>query len=303
MLMKHNTEEGTTHKNKNKIPKAVNWHFWPWCNYGCKFCFAQFEDIPRHDRLPKHIALTIPELLADAGAEKITFVGGEPTLCPYLGELLSVSKDVGLTTCVVSNGTGLTEKFLDNWGSKIDWVGISIDASSDIHHLNIGRGLKSELSKGNSFHLDIALKAWNLCKSRGIRMKLNTVVCKQNLHDNMTDLVNYLQPERWKVFQVLPVEGQNDHEIDDMIITKSEFNQWTNRHADVKSSGIDVVFEDNELMRGSYAMLDALGRFYSNSEGGHQYGGSILEEGVLEAWLENCFYESKFFERGGEYEW
>lgn len=303
MLMKHNTEEGTTHENKNKIPKAVNWHFWPWCNYGCRFCFAQFEDIPRHDRLPKHIALTIPELLADAGAEKITFVGGEPTLCPYLGELLSVSKDVGLTTCVVSNGTGLTEKFLDNWGSKIDWVGISIDASSDIHHLKIGRGLKPELSKGESSHLDIALGAWNLCKSRGIKMKLNTVVCKQNLHDNMIDIVNYLRPERWKVFQVLPVEGQNDHEIDDMIITKSEFNQWKNRHADVKSSGIDVVFEDNELMRGSYAMLDALGRFYSNSEGGHQYGVSILEEGVLEAWLENCFYESKFLERGGEYEW
>ena len=229
MLMKHNTEEGTTHENKNKIPKAVNWHFWPWCNYGCRFCFAQFEDIPRHDRLPKHIALTIPELLADAGAEKITFVGGEPTLCPYLGELLSVSKDVGLTTCVVSNGTGLTEKFLDNWGSKIDWVGISIDASSDIHHLKIGRGLKPELSKGESSHLDIALGAWNLCKSRGIKMKLNTVVCKQNLHDNMIDIVNYLRPERWKVFQVLPVEGQNDHEIDDMIITKSEFNQWKNR--------------------------------------------------------------------------
>ena len=65
-----------------KIPPAVNWHFWPWCNYGCKFCFARFEDIPRAERLPKEIAVTVPGMLAEAGAETITFVGGEPTLCP-----------------------------------------------------------------------------------------------------------------------------------------------------------------------------------------------------------------------------
>ena len=125
-----------------QIPLAVNWHFWPWCNYGCKFCFARFEDIPRADRLPKEIAITVPEMLAAAGADKITFVGGEPTLCPYLGDLLAASKDVGLTTCIVSNATGLTEEFLDEWGHLIDWVGLSIDASNDEIHAEIGRGMR-----------------------------------------------------------------------------------------------------------------------------------------------------------------
>ena len=97
------------------LPPAVNWHFWPWCNYGCKFCFARFEDIPRADRLPKEIAITVPGMLAAAGAEKITFVGGEPTMCPYLGDLLAASKDAGLTTCIVTNASGLTEDFLDQW--------------------------------------------------------------------------------------------------------------------------------------------------------------------------------------------
>ena len=98
------SQEACTHT----IPLAVNWHFWPWCNYGCKFCFARFEDIPRADRLPKEIAITVPQMLADAGADKITFVGGEPTLCPYLEDLLLASKKAGLTTCIVSNATGLT---------------------------------------------------------------------------------------------------------------------------------------------------------------------------------------------------
>ena len=91
----------------SQLPLAVNWHFWPWCNYGCKFCFARFEDIPRADRLPKEIAITVPEMLAGWSGQ-ITFVGGEPT--PVLTkDLLAASKDVGLTTCIVSNATGLTE--------------------------------------------------------------------------------------------------------------------------------------------------------------------------------------------------
>ncbi|MGB2485384.1 MAG: viperin family antiviral radical SAM protein [Poseidonia sp.] len=286
-----------------QIPLAVNWHFWPWCNYGCKFCFARFEDIPRADRLPKEIAITVPEMLAAAGADKITFVGGEPTLCPYLGDLLAASKDVGLTTCIVSNATGLTEEFLDEWGHLIDWVGISIDASNDEIHAEIGRGMRGDLARQRSHHLELAKQVWASCTQRGIRMKLNTVVCKANLEDDMSDLVMELRPERWKIFEVLPVEGQNDGDVDDILLEDGEFNSWVERHKWVADEGIQFVPENNELMRGSYAMLDALGRFYSNTEGGHTYGPSILDVGIMRAWEENCFLEDRFHDRGGIYEW
>jgi len=285
------------------LPPAINWHFWPWCNYGCKFCFARFEDIPRADRLPREIALTVPEMLAEAGADKITFVGGEPTLCPYLGDLLAASKDVGLTTCIVSNASGLTEKFLDEWGHLVDWVGLSIDASNDEIHAEIGRGMRSDLARSRSHHLELATDAWNRCRSRGIRMKLNTVVCKPNLDDDMSELVLKLRPERWKIFEVLPVEGQNDGDVDDLLLDEGEFQTWVDRHAWIADEGIQFVPESNELMRGSYAMMDALGRFYSNSEGGHAYGPSILDIGVREAWEQNCFSEERFHDRGGVYEW
>lgn len=286
-----------------KLPPAINWHFWPWCNYGCKFCFARFEDIPRADRLPKEIALTVPEMLAEAGADKITFAGGEPTLCPYLGDLLAASKDVGLTTCIVSNASGLTENFLDKWGHLIDWVGLSIDASSDQIHAEIGRGMRGDLARSRSHHLELATDAWDRCRSRGIRMKLNTVVCKPNLDDDMMELVLKLRPERWKIFEVLPVDGQNDGDVDDLLLDEGEFQTWVDRHASIVDEGIQFVPESNELMRGSYAMMDALGRFYSNSEGGHTYGPSILEIGVREAWEQNCFFEDRFHNRGGIYEW
>ena len=287
----------------SQLPLSVNWHFWPWCNYGCKFCFARFEDIPRADRLPKEVAITIPEMLADAGADKITFVGGEPTLCPYLGDLLAASKDVGLTTCIVSNATGLTEKFLDEFAHLIDWIGISIDASNDKIHKEIGRGMRGDLARQRSHHLEQAKQVWRSCVQRGIRMKLNTVVCKSNIDDNMSNLVLELNPERWKIFEVLPVEGQNDGDVDELLLDDGEFETWVDRHSWVAEKGIQFIPESNDLMRGSYAMLDALGRFYSNVNGGHSYGPSILDIGVKNAWEKNIFLEDRFHNRGGLYEW
>jgi radical S-adenosyl methionine domain-containing protein 2 len=297
------TEEGAEAFGSAKIPLAVNWHFWPWCNYGCKFCFAQFEDIPRADRLPREVAITVPKMLSEAGADKITFVGGEPTLCPYLEDLLLASKQAGLTTCIVSNATGLTEEFLTRCGHLIDWIGLSIDASNDDLHVEIGRGLRSDLARASSHHLVEAKAAWDRCSSRGIRMKLNTVVCQANLHDDMADLVLELRPERWKIFEVLPVRGQNDGDIEPLLLANGEFQTWVDRHAHVAEYGIQFVPESNDLMRGSYAMMDALGRFYSNVDGGHSYGPSILDVGVLNAWEKNCFLEDRFKNRGGIYDW
>ena len=293
----------TFDKSASRLPAAVNWHFWPWCNYGCKFCFATFEDIPRSDRLSKKDALRIPKLLAAAGVEKITFVGGEPTLCPYLGELLKAAKDAGLVTCIVSNGSGLTEEFLDSYSHLIDWIGLSIDASNDELHAQIGRGLKKDLAIQRSNHLELSINVWQRCQSRGIKMKLNTVVCSVNKEDDMRELVLTLNPDRWKIFEVLPVVGQNDQYIDELILHPGEFDSWLDKHSDVVASGISFVPESNNVMRGSYAMMDALGRFYSNINGGHIYSTPALDVGVENSWLENQFLEERFIARGGIYDW
>ena len=285
------------------LPPAVNWHFWPWCNYGCTFCFATFEDIDRSNSLEKELGFKLLEEMAAEGVEKVTFVGGEPTLCPWLGELLVRAKELGLTTCIVSNGTGLSEEFLDSYHEYVDWVGISIDASDDRLHYIMGRGTKADLAEGRSRHLEAALSAWERCQKLGIRMKLNTVVCKANLDDNMTEIVLQLMPERWKAFQVLPIDGQNDGRVEDLLISEDEFSEWVERHKGVSNEGINFIPETNELMTGSYVMIDSLGRFYSNIEGGHKYTRSILEIGIKDAWRENQFNEHHFIEREGIYDW
>ena len=124
---------------------SVNWHLWPWCNYRCKFCFDTFSK--KKGTLSKERALLVPGLLADSGTKKISFAGGEPTLCPYLGDLLQEAKDKGLTTMVISNGTGLTPRFLQKFHRWIDWVTLSIDSQSSGTLVALGRGSGSHLEK------------------------------------------------------------------------------------------------------------------------------------------------------------
>jgi hypothetical protein len=88
-----------------------------------------------------------------------------------------------------------------------------------------------------------------------------------------------------------------------MTISDKQFNAWVERHQNNKKEEITMICEHNDLMRGSYAMMDALGRFYSNTSGGHLYGPSVFEKGVLSAWEQNEFREENFQSRGGQYDW
>src|SRR3954471_20822790 len=81
----------------NQIP-SVNFHLWEPCNFRCKFCFATFQDVKKSilpkGHLPKDQAMQVVRRLAESGFEKITFAGGEPTLCPWIGDLIALANDI-----------------------------------------------------------------------------------------------------------------------------------------------------------------------------------------------------------------
>jgi len=124
----------------------------------------------------------------------------------------------------------------------LDWLGISIDASSDALHVAIGRASKRDIDRGASTNLEHLKNMWKLAKTLGYGLKLNTVVSRPTLDHDMSQLVVELLPDRWKVFQVLPVRGENDDSIDDMHVSDAEFTEWVQRHrSQVKEHGINIV--------------------------------------------------------------
>lgn len=283
----------------NTLPPTINLHFWKACNYRCSFCFATFNDSSELERirgsgLSKDDWVRLIRLVREAGVDKINFVGGEPTLAPYLGELLTVSRDVGLTTSIVTNGERL-DALLQTHAKYINWVGLSVDSSSEEVERRLGRG------KGG--HVERSLRQFESLRCLGIRTKLNTTVTSLSWEEDMSDFVLKARPERWKVFQVLSVEGQNDDGIGALLVSDEQFQQYVQRHAHLEAKGITIADETNEDMTGSYAMVDPLGRFFSNVGGKHTYSRAILDVGVREAFDDVSFSRDRFRDRGGEYEW
>lgn len=281
-----------------QIPPSVNFHLWKPCNYRCAFCFAVFDDDDALKQvrggLGERASLEILDALRAAGVEKINFVGGEPTGCPYLPALLRRAKEIGFVTSIVTNGTKLVQ-VLDSAPGTVDWVGLSVDSCVE--------EVQAALGRGRGGHVQRSLEYFKLLRERNIRTKLNTVVTSMNWQEDMRGYVLRARPERWKIFQVLPVDGQNDGKVESLLITDEMFRSYVDRHRALEEHGIVVAAETNEDMTSSYAMIDPLGRFFCNTEGRLRYSQPILEIGVLDAFRQVSFDHERFLERGGLYDW
>jgi radical S-adenosyl methionine domain-containing protein 2 len=281
---------------------SVNFHLWEPCNMRCKFCFATFKDVKQSilpkGHLPKDQAIEVVLQLADIGFEKITFAGGEPTLCPWLPELIATAKEAGLTTMIVTNGSNLSEEFLTANKSTLDWIAVSVDSLIPETNILTGRAISGKTPLQIEYYKKLA----DRIKKHGYGLKINSVVTSMNFNENMSEFIRYAKPNRWKIFQVLPMVGQNDLNIEDFKITDEQFQLFLDNHSNLKGV-TTIVPETNTQMTSSYAMVDPAGRFYDNSMGTHTYSRPILEIGSRLAIQQMNYNFSKFVSRGGIYNW
>ena len=167
------------------MKKTVNFHLWEPCNMRCKFCFATFQDVKNEvlpkGHLPKEQTLNVVRQLAESGFEKITFAGGEPTLCPWLPELMALSTSLGMTTMLVTNGSRLTDDFLKKNQGNLHWIALSVDSINDETNVQTGRAICGKKVIDLNEYKEIV----DRIKQYGYRLKINTVVNRYNWNENM----------------------------------------------------------------------------------------------------------------------
>ena len=295
----NNRSRGETMEQESVHPvirtaSTVNYHMLIACNMRCGFCFATFLDIPGRNQLKSEEALELVDMLCQAGFRKINFAGGEPTLLKWLPDLIRHAKSYGLTTSIVTNGSRITQEWLDDLEGCLDIIALSIDSVNQDVQYRIGRFVKGEAPIDAQHYIEMG--RW--IKDRGIRLKVNTVVNRMNLFEDFRSFLLEMMPERWKIFQALRVDGQNDERFDAFSVTDREFERYVERNRDVECSGIRVVPESNDLMTASYVMVDPLGRFFDDAKGHHTYSRPIFEVGVAAA-LEDVTVDTDRFERRG----
>ena len=271
-------------------PESVNFHYTRLCNFSCGFCFHTKKS---SDKLPIEDAIRGCDMLKKAGTRKLNIAGGEPFIFPhYLGELIKQCKEnIKIEKIsVITNGSLVKKNFFEKYGKYIDVFGVSCDSFDKETNIKIGRGKKGE-------NVEKLFEIRELCKQYGIKFKLNTVVCNYNKDENMVENIKKLNPDRWKVFQVLMVKGENEDKVTKFQITNEEFKQFVERHKEIKC----MVAESNDNMKSSYLILDEKMRFLDKGDGDEIYSQSILEVGVEKA-LESIVYDEKEFKkRKGDY--
>ncbi len=281
---------------------AVNFHLWEPCNMRCHFCFATFQDVKKSilpkGHLPKDEAIEVVRNLAKSGFTKITFAGGEPTLCPWINELIYEAKVNGLTTMIVTNGSRLTDQFLTDNQSQLDWITLSIDSLNDETNILTGRAITGKNPITKEGYIQLVKKI----ESYGYGLKINTVITSRNATETMIDFMEQAQPKRWKLFQVLPISGQNDTKVDSLLITDEQFESFIQRNKSINNT-IDIIPESNNQMKGSYVMVDPAGRFFDNSSGTYVYSKPINEVGCKIALQGMNYNLGKFIDRKGKYNW
>jgi len=284
------------------IIPAINYHLWSKCNMNCKFCFGQFKTTS-HDRMlsgkmSKKESLQLVQMLIDYGFEKITFSGGEPTLCPWLPDLLKLSKQSGLVTCVVTNGSQITTNWLEKNHPYLDWIAFSIDAIDSDVNIRSGRCLASDVKQDEHYYM----QRIKLIKEYDVKLKINTVASKYNMHVDLNDFISRVRPHRWKVFQALPIANENQAYSSEFCISLKEFNAFKNKHHEALKATC-IVSESNYQMTNSYLMVNPHGCFFDNTNGKLNYGSPILKVGVEQAMGECLYSVKKFIQRGGIYDW
>lgn len=270
------------------IFETVSFHLVKPCNMACKFCYATYNSFGVGKQLSLYNVKLILLKLSDAGVKKVTFAGGEPMLYKNLDEAILYAKSIGLTTSIITNGSLITTDWLDRMSGHLDWIGISIDSLSNDTNIKIGRVTRK-----------ITINYYNLLsmiKSRGFKLKVNTVVNIHNQEEKMADFIEHFEVDRWKVFDTLRVEGQNETQFEQ--IKSTDYNGFViNNVSDV------MVVETNDLMTASYLLIDPLGRFYENWGSENRKSDSLITHSVEHCLNQVSLDKEKFLARGGIYDW
>lgn len=299
-------------KNQNESDQLViNWHITEPCNFQCKYCYARWGKPKGAGEVwhkPEAVGQllrelhSLPSIVEGGWAERprLNIAGGEPMLLWKKGggrlpRILDEAEKAGFDLSIISNGFLLDDGVVRTLAPRLRILGISMDSADPETNERIGR----RGSKGKQIGPERMAEIFRLARSvnPGIECKLNTVVCSHNWREDLRQAVGMIAPDRWKVFQMLPVVGDPKFagEQRAMTVTSVQFEAFKARHGDIAV----MRPEDNEEMTESYVMVDPLGRFYQNQPGcsGYKHSKPIHVVGAEKAWRQVRLSAEKFRHR------
>lgn len=257
---------------KQRTIDVINYHITSICNYHCQYCFVGFQERMSTKETAFKIVEEIHKFFIKSGVKdgRINFAGGEPLLYPYLTDVIEHANSLGLKASIITNGSLLTEEMISNWKGKVETIGISIDANSDRTNCVIGRE-----QNGKVLSKEQLLKIADCIHKNGIKLKVNTVVSKLNLNENMLAIYKNVKPDRLKFLYMHVIENINS-EANKLKPTSKEFESFVARNHYEYAN--EVIAEAEGSMQNSYLMISPDGNVFLNENGKGKTYGNCLEK-------------------------
>jgi len=271
-------------KNMDKNGYIINLHLLEKCNYRCKHCFARFDT-------QKLLSVQDWKRIIDNITEKnnvsrFNLAGGEPLLYHGLDEVIEYIDTKNIQVSLITNGYLLSEERIRKLRGRVSMVGISIDALHAELLQEMGRCTKrQEILSMN--------RCINLCKSikeNDIQLKINTVVTKLNLYENMGDFIQTVCPDRWKILRMKRFSSGN---IDNsgLEITEYEFAKFCSMYS-------SIPHIEEPCLESAYIMVDSKGWLVNNNNENYQPVANLLQEKFTKGFnaihLDEKLYESRY---------
>ena len=283
LSQKYKKEEGKTLEEKYKI----NLHILEACNFRCRHCFSKFgtkETLPVEDW--KKI---VDNCIAGADVDEFNIAGGEPMLYPGLTELVKYIRNKGVKVSLITNGSLMDEEWIKNYAGLYETIGFSVDSLNDETNKKIGRCNRN----GKAIPADRIVELCGLIRKYApvCRIKINTVVSALNKDEVMSDFIDKIAADRWKILRMKPFQYGNfsnldiqvsDEEFERFVERNKEKNREKNKKENRKQKGKEVrkevraaVKEVTETakrevvvepdMKASYVLIDSNGCLLDNA--------------------------------------
>lgn len=241
-------------------PFRVNWLIEERCNLDCIYCFA--DDKMENKETRENIIETANHILK-LGFINVGLSGGEPTVSPYLKDVIEVLKG----KCSINIDTNGTIRQLGEIAKILKEANVLVRITIDSANMNI----LNMVRPSKSHNLDqLAIIKENIIKlqNENVPMMIHTVVTQINKNhlEEIAELLLELNITRWHMYGVNYSEKCKNI-YDQIKLTNKELNEvYTNvKRKYGNKINMSVYFDEGNYSANSVILINSEGNFYLDS--------------------------------------
>lgn len=186
------------------------------CDLRCQHCIVKGGD-RLTDELTDSEILDLIGQIADADGMAIDFNGGEPLTREAIGSFIDYAFDRGLRVVLTTNGTLITDEWLDRYATKLWLMRVSLDSDDEAVH-DAFRGVEGAFASATT---NIAGAA-----ERGVNVTVLTTVHRENYKQvpSIAALGESLGARGF--FTALLLNAGRGETLSDLVMTPSEVQEF-----------------------------------------------------------------------------